>query len=322
MLLVTDGKSHALDVQELARTGRRFGVVLVGEDSLEANVGHLAALSGGEIFAAAGGELADVVGTALRSLRLDHTVIAPITGKPQRIVVRRAGMTVTADWRQPEAPGEDTIESRAVAAVAASLALPALDAEAAAALAESEGLVTHLTSLVLVDEAAAVQDGLPGARKVLLPAPRTNLVQACMPAAEAVLGFGDVPRLARRAFAAAAPARSAALVGRAELIKPRIDLYGLGTRIDWDSEPARLRAGDLSKLDQDVARAIRETAKIDEVRDLADQLGLDPVIVVIGLMARAASPGNRSAARIAHAIFGSAPPEARLDAVARVLRIA
>ena len=192
-----------------------------------------------------------------------------------------------------------------------------------AALAESEGLVTHLTSLVLVDEAAAAQEGLPGARKVLLPAPRTRACarDACH-AADAVLVFGDVPRLARRAFAAAAPARSAALVGRAELIKPRIDLSGLCTRIDWDSEPARLRAGDLSTLDQGVARAIREAAGIDEVRDLADQLGLDPVILVIGLMARAASSGNRSAARIAHAIFGNAPPEARLDAVARVLRIA
>jgi len=35
VLLVTDGKSHALDVQALARTGSRFSVVLVGEDSLE-----------------------------------------------------------------------------------------------------------------------------------------------------------------------------------------------------------------------------------------------------------------------------------------------
>ena len=41
VLLITDGKSHALDVQTLARKGRRIFVVLIGEDSLEANVGHL-----------------------------------------------------------------------------------------------------------------------------------------------------------------------------------------------------------------------------------------------------------------------------------------
>ena len=65
VLLVTDGKSHALDVQALARTGRRFCVVLVGEDSLEANVGHLAALTGGEIFVSAGADLAEVLNAAL-----------------------------------------------------------------------------------------------------------------------------------------------------------------------------------------------------------------------------------------------------------------
>src|SRR5262245_2293328 len=50
IILVTDGKSHALDVGKIARSGVRFTVVLIGEDSLEANVGHLAALTGGEIF--------------------------------------------------------------------------------------------------------------------------------------------------------------------------------------------------------------------------------------------------------------------------------
>ena len=63
VLLLTDGKSHALDVQALARNGRRITVVLVGEDSLEANVGHLAALTGGEIFVVAGNELQDALAT-------------------------------------------------------------------------------------------------------------------------------------------------------------------------------------------------------------------------------------------------------------------
>jgi hypothetical protein len=53
LLLITDGKSFELDVQALARFGRRVCVVLIGEDSLEANVGHLSALTGGEIFVAA-----------------------------------------------------------------------------------------------------------------------------------------------------------------------------------------------------------------------------------------------------------------------------
>ena len=142
-----------MDVQALARTGRRFSVVLVGEDSLEANVGHLAALTGGEIFVSAGADLAEVLNAALLSLRTKHHAISPITGKPQHISVRRAGMTLTAKWQEAEDLMEETVERRAVAALAASLALPALDTESAARFAETEGLVTHLTSLVLVDEA-------------------------------------------------------------------------------------------------------------------------------------------------------------------------
>ncbi|MFD2676626.1 VIT domain-containing protein [Camelimonas lactis] len=41
IIVVTDGLSHALDVQALANSGRRFTVVLVGDDALEANVGRL-----------------------------------------------------------------------------------------------------------------------------------------------------------------------------------------------------------------------------------------------------------------------------------------
>ena len=182
VLLVTDGKSHALDVQALARTGRRFSVVLVGEDSLEANVGHLAALTGGEIFVSTGADLAEVLNAALLSLRTKHQAFSPITGKPQDVSACRAGMTLTAKWQEAEGLMEETVERRAVAALVASLALPAFDTESAARFAETEGLVTHLTSLVLVDESGTVQQGIPATRKVALPAPHVSaLVMAAMP---------------------------------------------------------------------------------------------------------------------------------------------
>jgi hypothetical protein len=47
ILLITDGQSYALDVHSLASRGRRISVILVGEGSLDAKVGHLAALTGG-----------------------------------------------------------------------------------------------------------------------------------------------------------------------------------------------------------------------------------------------------------------------------------
>lgn len=172
ILLVTDGKSYALDVLALARTGRRFSVVLVGADSLEANVGHLAALTGGEIFVAAGADLTVMLEAAIRSLRNP--------GRPQQtkgavLHERRAGMELVASWRAADASTTDapTLETRAVAALAASIVMPTLSNEEAAALAEAEGLVTHLTSLILVDEASVAQPGMPGTRKIALPSPAT-----------------------------------------------------------------------------------------------------------------------------------------------------
>jgi hypothetical protein len=154
VILVTDGKSHSIDVQVLARTGKRFTVVLVGEDSLEANVGYLAALTGGKIFVATGSDADSAIKAAFASIRSRHVVTGRIDGAPYKVTARRAGMEIKVAWGGT-AEGEATADARAIAAMAASLAIPALDEDRAAALAEAHGIVCHLTSLVLVDEAGA-----------------------------------------------------------------------------------------------------------------------------------------------------------------------
>lgn len=210
-----------------------------------------------------------------------------------------------------------------MAALAASLVLPALDGEAAAALAEAEGLVTHLTSLVLVDEAGAAQEGLPGARKVLLPDPRTSVMaMAAMPAQEFVPA-GDARMRSTAMMRRASPAPSGGAPQSQGCVPPSQFvtlpvLAGVGARIDWDNAPAQLRAGDLSSLDSDIADMIRMVAAEKRVLELADELDLDPVLLVIGLIARA--HGGRSATRLAQAIFSKTPAKA-IDAVAQVLQL-
>ena len=182
ILLITDGKSHALPVQALAGAGRRITVVLVGEDSLEARVGHLAALTGGDIFVAAGTGLRDAMVAALATVRRPHEVPVLTAGFPQRIWAHRGGAMLTAEWRQAtpiadehtgDAVAQHAVAGRAVAAFAASLTLPCLELWAATERAVAEGLVTHLTSLVLVDEVGSIQEQIPAVRKVSLPTPRT-----------------------------------------------------------------------------------------------------------------------------------------------------
>lgn len=140
------------------------------EDSLEASVGHSAALTGGDIIVSSGSDIKDALAAAIGALRRPAMVPARINGPLQEISVVRGNASIAASWRPAEFSAEGDV-SRGTAALAASLALPLLEEDAAAALAEAEGLVTHLTSLVLVDEAGEVQDGLPATRKVALPPP-------------------------------------------------------------------------------------------------------------------------------------------------------
>ena len=141
-------------------------------------------------------------------------------------------MTLTAAWKEVKGSIEETAERRAVAALAASVALPSLDTESASQLAETEGLVTHLTSLVLVDEAGAVQDGIPAARKVALPAPRLIAMSLMAPTQSRNKEF--LARVARsndgRGF------RRNLDYNASDPIDPGspVDLSSLGAEIDWD----------------------------------------------------------------------------------------
>jgi hypothetical protein len=329
LLLVTDGKSHALDVQALARSGRRFSVVLVGADSLEAHVGHLAALTGGEIFVSAGPDFGAMLDAATRSLRSPHTAARLRGGQ---IREHRAGMALTASWQSTGDAAEESVETRAIAAVAACLLLPTLTQEEAGKLAEAEGLVTHLTSLVLVDEEAAAQEGIPATRKIALPTPdnflaagspvaRSRLMR--MPSLYAAPPAGPQPErpAARSGFTAnyEAPPDFDAGTSRKSLLDrlgglfaspPAHDLAALSRRVPWGLAPQRLQAGDLSDLEPDLAQTIRRLASEPMIARAAKDFGCDPVALVIALLARAAAPHIRAAARVARAILGDRPTDA------------
>ena len=358
VLLVTDGKSHALDVQALARTGRRFSLVLVGADSLEAHVGRLAALTGGEIFVSAGPDLPAMLGAAIRSLRMPHR--APQFDR-REMRERRAGMELIATWSVPGGSaerGKRSVEERAVAAIAAGIVLPTFDTEAATELAQAEGLVTHLTSLVLVDEAGAAQEGIPAARKIALPSPATDP----MAFGARRVGAARITRYQRPLLHEGVPDYSAELPRRtlacidddylADFMEPRlreevarslgapasarrrprltggaapppvaaVDLAALAAYIDWDAAPQRLQSGDLAGLDGALADMIRRIAAELFVVQEARNAGCDPVVFVIALLAKAVGRRNRTADRIARAILGERVTDEVLAETDRLVR--
>jgi hypothetical protein len=331
ILLLTDGKSHALNVQSLARSGRRVTVVLIGEDSLEANVGYLAALTGGEIFIASGHDIAPAFAAALRALRSRSEPVVQSAEPTGHLVARRGGMRLVARVGTVDAPAADDIAARGVAALVASLRLPTLTTGDAARFAEAEGLVTHLTSLVLVDENGATQEVVPASRKVPLATPATQApsmgtVLACyapgmarpVGAAPPAAQYREDDRARCTGLATGKRTRVERLsrgltrwFGRGMIERSGEDLSRLAQNMNWDFAPDRLQAGDLKGLAASVQEAIRKAAAKTEVMALARTLGLHPIVLVIGLMAHAVAQQNRSARRLARAILSDTLSEAQ-----------
>ena len=310
IVVVTDGKSWALDPQRLARTGIRLTAVLIGEDALDAGISHLAGMTGGQSFVATSSDAGIAIAAAIEAARAPRVTPQPIEGKPMQVMALRRGARVIATWdEQPSEPTATTAEARQIGATAAMLAIPLMQESEAKALAESEGVVCHLTSLVLVDEAGVRHEGLPAVRKVALSAPA--MARMAMP----------VGMLDRSAAPAAAPAASRSS-GRAGVLRRYLTggtaggLHGMVTHIDWDNDPDALSRGDLASLPQNLVAAIEVAARLPAVVALANSLGLNAVVVVIALMAKAAGSASRSAQRIARTLLAGADQNAVTAATA------
>lgn len=307
ILLITDGQSYALDVQTLAAKGRRISVLLIGEDSLEARVGHLAALTGGTLFIAMPSNLVQVVDAILAVVRSPSLPIVALTGPLDAMSARRGGMDLSAQWYEADDALPVRLLSRAVAALATSLALPALDETRAGQLAEAEGLVTHLTSLVLVDETGEGLEGLPNLRKVALETPMYmsgGAVAAAAPAMAGAVPPGNVlrsRRLSKTRGISAPPADDFVL-----------RLEDIACLIGWDAGVARLMALDFSGLPADLADEVKALA--DELKDRAQAVGLPAMKLALALLAHCASDGSRGAARLVRIVLGKCDP-ARLNAM-------
>lgn len=356
VILITDGKSYALDVHSCLQTGKRFTVVLIGEDSLDANVGYLASQTGGQIFVTGASSVASAIRAAIASLRSPRTAGAGVeqAKTPKTMKACRSGMLVEAHWSGKAKAAKSDEDARAIGAFAAALAIPSLEEDAAASLAEAHGIVCHLTSLVLVDEAGEQQEGLPAQRKVPLSTPAVaNAAGATCGATFAAMGLDGASRgvaslacsgghLAESAgvwtagdFAWGGPSvgghRRSALGSGVPEMQPDLSklLRTSGSSfdasrslklaqisIDWSSDPEGLRRGDFSNLSPWVRSALVAASKLEAVKDLAQELGTTGETLVLALLARA--DGSRSALRLARSILGKTE-ETKLSAVCRVL---
>ena len=166
ILVLTDGQTWAHDVDDLKSKNARISAILVGDDSLDANIGHLCAMTGGQVFYAPGDNVTSAISTSLTVMRSEtgHGSVKLSKTLPKHLAVKRAGVEIAISWL----PNSTDAGGDAIGRYAASLALPFLQPVMAKDFAESHCLCSHMTSLVLVDEVGDVMDMLPEMRKVPL----------------------------------------------------------------------------------------------------------------------------------------------------------
>ncbi|MCY3657872.1 MAG: VIT domain-containing protein [Caldilineaceae bacterium] len=331
ILLVTDGQSYALDVHGLAGQGRRISVLLVGEASLEAKVGHLAAMTGGALHYVRGVDVGVALRTVTQGLRQPHRVALQREAAGEDGLVSLEANRNGVDIRivsSAEAPAAEDRISRAVGALFAGLLLPALPEDEAANLAVKEGLTTHVTSLVLVTDAAVDGDQLPDTVKISIPTPRSLVLHApptafAAPASLGRLHYGgsqvphghlspsaESPGTAK--FSASAHSRKARsrfslrtfLDPEAKESEPwssSLSLLlssALARGIHWDTHASDLVQGTLDREDEWVRETINELVELDLVKQAATQLGLTPMQFVLALLAHRIADGSRHADRV------------------------
>lgn len=335
VLLITDGQSYDLDVQRLAKRGHRIFVVLVGEGSLEANVGHLAVLSGGDIHFSFGADVNQAIQACIQGMRqksirgvrcdLDES------GLPKRVVAARNNASIRASWSQvTEKPQVSSEFSDAVAAYAASLAFAGAAKKWAANIAVQAGLVTYLTSLVLVAEDAEIQEELPRTIKQPLPSPRGTRLYNSPPSTVAYASqsragirhfappdsrmnsFDEANRLSDTGFPSS-PIRECDIYHELHthdmtphpIFKspPSLDwdsIVWLGEQIDWNSEGSKLVRGKLDGIEDGVANEIMNVS--DELADFVDQTRMSSLqescVFAIALVAYAVQGTSKCAARV------------------------
>lgn len=303
ILLVTDGLSYdAIDFDLVKRTGCRFTVVLIGGSSLDARVAQLAAVTGGQVFVVPeAGDVASTVAASLAAMRGSASPVRTRSSRTEALSRAVGGLDIALSYSDAAEPG--TVVHPAAAAYSAWLGVQTLDEATAAQIAAEEGIVTHLTSIVLVDQQGDTVDDIAVTRKIALSAPDEDLAGAFLeerafaagPESQPRVSYGRLRKaLPRSMHHVPMPAAPAFIVLPATSSKDPIDWNKVAEYVSLDRQPEALR--DLIAI----------LSGKSEIKALADARGIPEWKVVVAVVAIRWGGGNRTAQRIARKLLGAA----------------
>ena len=319
ILVLTDGNSWRTEVHKASQLGRRITSVLVGENSFEAMIGRLASLTGGQIFAAAGNDVTSAINSALNSLRDQSSAIDGDLQEDRPLSLRttRSGVKIDVHWSEVTQNSCDTIGR-----YAAALSLPLMSESSAEAFALSHDLCTHLTSLVIVDEAGTTSTDIPLVRKLPLidnlMAPHSSHLMM-----KQFISNSISENIAMNISAQCYRAEDISMdwspldaTFEESSFSFTQDLIYLAQRIDWDCHANQLLAGELSVLDEDDIILISKMSQDEAIEELGRDLSENPITVVLALLARLAE--GKTAERLARRILTGVTKD-RAEAITIIL---
>lgn len=317
ILVMTDGQTWASTVDELIGEETRISAILVGSESLDANIGQLCAATGGQLFYAPGDDVSTALAAALTSLRLKGSAIRGTVGQdgPERAVALRGGVEITAVWAEAAELGA----ADSVGRFAAALTLPLLPADRAEDWARNHALCTHRTSLVLIDTAGEAVTGMAQMRKIPLMASSEPAVAYSMASMDSGVG---IMRLAPRATYArkrlagdksrpmlasnlGTTEDEATALRQMDSKRRARQIHALFAPVAWDRHGDRFADGDLSVLTPSQMVLVIEIAANQDLQDFAKAAGFTEEAIALALIADAV--GDRLALRFARRIFGGFP---------------
>ncbi|RYH07617.1 VIT domain-containing protein [Tropicimonas sp. IMCC6043] len=317
ILVLTDGMTHATLVEDLKASEARVSAILVGAGSLDAHIGHVCAMTGGQVFFARGDDVSPALKTALESMRRPGGYV---TGEvdDDRVALlsaTRGGVEIRAEWGDRV----ETVTANPPGRYAAALAVPLLRKAAAQKWAEANGLCSHLTSLILTDTEINEDSRPPEMRKVPLmgfagdaramsipmAAPHLSILAARTPSIDAYSSESFATTKFRRAERPSLSRAPRKLVQGSPLrigeSPKKEDVERLAASIDWAHLGRSLSVGDFSRLDRHSRDLIERLAEAPEVKRVANQHKISALLVAIGVIASRAGL-DRYARRVARNI--------------------
>ena len=318
ILVLTDGQTWA--TQAPGDLNACMHAVLIGADSLDAGVGHLATQTGGEVFYASGRETAAAITSGLRAMRSNSSRATGklMDGKPLELACFRSGVTIQARWLADDVSvgkGSD-----AIGRFAASLALPLFsDDEAGATFAAAHDLACRLTSLILVDPQTVSEPGLPRTIRQPLALDRGvsySRSSVSMSVRSVAPMMRVEPELARRAYRVDSAEIPEFLRSNRKSMLDRISESAKHAEngIDWSRHAADFLANDLTSLPPDVLAILQAWALEAPVQRIAKLVNQPALLVALALYAENST--NRNALRFKNKVLARINTSAIQEALA------